>query len=142
MKFEKILHQAFDSAAEVIVCTKYMQDGVQGRVQDITDETFSVFHTCPKCATLWVLALEDVVSVGMIVAPPKGERHLHVLESLLPLEDCLIDEVLDESLGNSTICIENRPDAPNDSSGENSDDELFSQDTLQETVYDEREGGE
>lgn len=69
--FEKILREAFDSGKEIIICTRYMGDFIQGRIQDIDDEKFSIFHSCPRCAKLWYFPLADVVTVGLPVDPPQ-----------------------------------------------------------------------
>lgn len=91
MMMRRVLQQAFDNGQEVILCTRYMGDCIQGRIQDMDEEHVSIFHACPNCGTLWVFPLADVVSVGLVINPPN--------EALLDPQEVMAEEPFPPSYG-------------------------------------------
>ncbi|MEB3206405.1 MAG: hypothetical protein VKK59_03535 [Vampirovibrionales bacterium] len=79
--FKQLLQAAFESGQDVVVVIRGHDDHVQGRVQDVDGEYFTILSTgclaleCPgDCqGMLWAFHLADVQSVGLPLSKPSNE---------------------------------------------------------------------
>ncbi len=69
--FSQILQAAHDSGGEILVqikgnpCEQY-----RGRIQDLTDQFFTLFHSGMAGGVLWAFKQEDIAFCGLVVNPP------------------------------------------------------------------------
>ncbi|MEB3245812.1 MAG: hypothetical protein VKJ06_07505 [Vampirovibrionales bacterium] len=69
--FDKLLKNALDTGAEVIVETRFCGDALRGRVLDFDGEGFTIFHSGTGGGVLWAFKLADVAYCGLIVERPE-----------------------------------------------------------------------
>lgn len=69
--FERMIREAFHSGSEVKVYIRGVPDTYfHGRVQDVDDAYFSLFHSGASHGVLWAFRLEDVAVCAMETRPP------------------------------------------------------------------------
>jgi hypothetical protein len=67
-----MIRTAFDAGSDVAVYLKHLpHTRFHGRVQDIDDTFFSLYHAGEPEGWLWALRLEDVVACALIMGPPQ-----------------------------------------------------------------------
>lgn len=69
--FGKILETAYESGAEVIVQLKeFCCDQYKGRVLDLNNEFFSIFHSGSGGGVHWAFKRDDIAFIGLVVELP------------------------------------------------------------------------
>lgn len=69
--FNHILKTAHESGGEILVQLKeYCCDPYKGRVLDLSDDMFSLFHSGPGGGVLWAFRREDIAFCGLVVELP------------------------------------------------------------------------
>ncbi|WP_373533410.1 hypothetical protein [Vampirovibrio sp.] len=69
--FEPTLKSAYESGAEVIVQLKhYCCEQYKGRILELSDNTFNLFHSGPDGGMLWTFQLKDIAFCGLVVELP------------------------------------------------------------------------
>lgn len=82
--FEKLLKSAFDAGTDVFVYMNGFSNPLRGRVQDMSDDSFTFFQNGRGGTILWAFRMEDVLSCGLIVGPP--------ITNLEDPEECVLAE--------------------------------------------------
>lgn len=73
--FEPILKSAYESGAEIIVQLKhYCCEQYQGRILELSDNTFNLFHSGPGGGMLWTFLIKDIAFCGVVVDLPRLEE--------------------------------------------------------------------
>lgn len=69
--YKKLLQTTMDSGNEMIVSLKNVAcDTFQGRILDVSDDCFSMFHSGPEGGILWLFKIEDIHHCGLVVDLP------------------------------------------------------------------------
>jgi hypothetical protein len=68
----KALNSAFETGSDVLIFLRGFPEAFKGRVQDIDDEYFSLLQSSKSSSVLLVFQLKDVLSCGLLLAPPTG----------------------------------------------------------------------
>lgn len=69
---KKVLSSAFETSSDVLIFLRGFPEAFKGRVQDIDDEYFSLLQSSKSSSVLLVFQLKDVLSCGLMLAPPSG----------------------------------------------------------------------
>lgn len=71
MHFDLLLKTAHENGAEIMVQLKnYCGDPYKGKVLELFEETFTLFHSGVSGGVLWSFSKADVAFCGLIVALP------------------------------------------------------------------------
>ncbi len=69
--FDKILKTAQETGADVIMLLKNLYyDQYKGKIIDVDQEYFSLFHSGPGGGVHWVFKRNDIASIGLVVSLP------------------------------------------------------------------------
>jgi hypothetical protein len=73
--FQSLLKSARDSGSEVIVSFRIpCSDSFQGKIMDVHDDHFTLFHSGHGGGVLWTFAIADIAHCGLILdLPPISE---------------------------------------------------------------------
>lgn len=70
--FQSLLRSARDSGNEVIVSFRIpCSDSFQGKIMDVHDEHFTLFHSGHGGGVLWTFAIADIAHCGLILDLPQ-----------------------------------------------------------------------
>ena len=69
---QRLLETAYQTGEDVVVQLKQANgETYRGRVQDLDDEGFTLFHSGRQGGILWAFARADVATVGLLVGVPQ-----------------------------------------------------------------------
>ncbi len=72
--FERVLKTAFESGGDVLV--QLQSERYKGRVLELSDEYFTLFHSGTGGGVLWVFRLADIAYCGLVVELPSDVARL------------------------------------------------------------------
>ncbi|MBY0449447.1 MAG: hypothetical protein K2X01_02320 [Cyanobacteria bacterium] len=84
---QHLLHQAFESGKELLVQLKTPgTDLYQGKILDLQEDSFTLFHSGRDGGVLWAFNRSDVDHCGLIIDLPDDLKEINLSPSVLKEE--------------------------------------------------------